>query len=115
MVRAIHLGAGQLFSRFAAGKAESELMPEEPGYKSQGRLSSQTLGSAPTLLFGCQRGAFQGCPIPLISSLLNSVGKTISFELCWSSPFSSPPQASGKVCGLRTLCIQALVLPCDHG
>ena len=57
----------------------------------------------------------RAAPSPLISSLLNSVAKTISFELCWSSPFSSAPQASGKVCGLRTLCIQALVLPCDHG
>lgn len=88
-IRAAHLGAGQLFSRLAAGKAKCELTPEEPGYKGQ---RSAVLPGAPSCCSVADRGALQGSR-PSFSSELETP------PLSFAGHLLPPPsfQASVKV------------------
>lgn len=82
-IRAAHLGAGQLFSRLAAGKAKCELTPEELGYK--GQRSATPPG---TQLCSHPAVWLPGVPSKAAGPSLSSEAGSTSFELCWPSPSS---------------------------
>lgn len=82
-IRVAHLGAGQLFSRLAAGKAKCELTPEELGYRGQ-------RSSVPPGIQLCSHSAvwLPEVPSKAASPSLSSEAGSTSFELCWPSPSS---------------------------
>lgn len=75
------------------------------GIKDGGGLSRQALSSTPTVWCDCQRGVL----------LVQLCARSISLELCWPSPSSSPTEASDEVCGFGSVRNQVLVPPGDLG